>query len=77
MRIVVEVPETKEDGLLMLLKEHGYSAYIEEESFSAEVERAHIEEILRRREDPVLSKTRPWAEVREKYVGKGLVMQGL
>jgi hypothetical protein len=72
MRIIVEVPDAKEELVLSLMTELGYPAYVEDGDLLAEVEKAHIEEILRRRQDPVLSKARPWAEVRKKYVGKGL-----
>ena len=69
MTVTIEIKDEKVDQFWQLVAEHDLAA---EDIDLARVEESHIQEILRRDQDPFLSQSRPWAEARQQYVGKGL-----
>jgi hypothetical protein len=68
MYITVDIKEEKVEDFYRMLKEHG----LEEDYNQHPILDSHIEEALRREQDPVLSQALPWSQARQKYVGKGL-----
>jgi hypothetical protein len=69
MTVTLEIKDDKLDLFWQIIAEHGLA---DTDVDLKSIEEAHIQDILLREQDPILSQARPWAEVREKYVGKGL-----
>jgi hemerythrin superfamily protein len=68
MIITVDIKKENVEEFYRMLKEHDW---IEEQVKPSFLD-SHLDEALRREQDPVLSQAEPWSLARQKYVGKGL-----
>jgi hemerythrin superfamily protein len=68
MTITIDIKNEKVEEFYRMLKEHDLA----EESERYATLNEHIDEALRREQDPAQSIAHPWGEARQKYVGKGL-----
>ena len=66
MRIILEVPDENEAQVMAHMQSLGYNAQTEH-TYLEKVEESHIQEILERRKDPILSQTKSLEEVFAKY----------